>query len=64
MVWVEGHANQEHMASSQPNVWADVSSKCLTLDHSVHDSVLTQKNISLGKIQLKRRFAEVQEAVR
>lgn len=52
------------MAFSQPNVWADISSKCLTLDHPVHDSVLMQKNIGLGKIHLKRRLADVHEAVR
>lgn len=49
------------MASSQPKVWVDISSKCLTLDH---DCVLTQKNISLGKNWLKKRLAEVQEAFR
>lgn len=42
-------------------MWAGISSKCLTLDH---DIVLMQKDIGLGKIHLKKRLAEVQEAFR
>lgn len=61
MLGAEGCANQEHVAPGQPVLWADISCKCLALDHPIHVCVFTQ-NISLGKTQLQRRPAEMQEA--